>query len=52
METTKHKKIFHGVGIGSVKSIVESYEGEFTIEKNGNEVIAKILIPNYKKEYQ
>ena len=36
----------------SVKSIVESYEGEFTIEKNGNEVIAKILIPNYKKEYQ
>lgn len=52
LETTKHKKIFHGVGIGSVKSIVESYEGEFTIEKNGNEVIAKILIPNYKKEYQ
>lgn len=52
LETTKHKKIFHVVGIGSVKSIVESYEGEFTIEKNGNEVIAKILIPNYKKEYQ
>lgn len=48
LETTKHKKMFHGIGTSSVKNIVEKYEGEFSIDKQGNEVIAKILIPNFK----
>lgn len=48
METTKQQKMFHGIGIVSVKSIVDKYEGEFLITKQGNEVIAKILIPNFQ----
>lgn len=48
LETSKPKKIFHGIGIGSVKSIVDKYEGEFLIEKQEAEVVAKILIPNFK----
>ena len=48
LETTKHKKMFHGIGTSSVKNIVEKYQGEFSIDKQGNEVIAKILIPNFK----
>ena len=40
--------MFHGIGIGSVKNIVEKYEGEFSIDKQGKEVIVKILIPNFK----
>ncbi len=48
LETTKHNKIFHGIGTSSVKNIVEKYQGEFSINKQGNEVIAKILIPNFK----
>lgn len=47
METTKQKKMFHGIGIVSIKSIVDKYEGEFLIRKQGNEVIAEILIPNF-----
>ena len=50
LETTKHNKIFHGIGTSSVKNIVEKYKGEFSIDKQGNEVIAKILIPNFKQE--
>lgn len=46
LETTKENQEFHGIGIGSVKSIVKKYEGEFSIDKKGIEVIAKILIPN------
>lgn len=48
LETTKHKRMFHGIGIGSVKNIVEKYEGEFSIDKQGKEVIVKILLPNFK----
>lgn len=48
LETTKYQKIFHGIGIGSVRSIVKKYDGEFSIEKLDNEVVAKILIPNFK----
>lgn len=44
METTKQQKMFHGIGIVSIKSIVNKYEGEFLITKQGNKVIAKILI--------
>ncbi|MBD5134742.1 MAG: GHKL domain-containing protein [Lachnospiraceae bacterium] len=47
LETTKSKKMFHGIGIGSIKSIVDKYGGEFSIKKQGDEVIAKILLPNF-----
>jgi sensor histidine kinase YesM len=47
LKTTKNKKMFHGIGIGSVKSIVEKYEGKFSIEKKGNEVVAKIVMSNF-----
>ena len=47
LRTIKHQRMFHGIGIGSIKSIVEKYEGEFLIQKQGNEVIANILIPNF-----
>ena len=46
METKKKDKIFHGIGIGSVNDIVKKYDGDFSIDKMGDEVIAKIIIPN------
>ena len=46
LKTTKKKQEFHGIGIRSVKSIVTKYEGEFSIDKKGTEVVVKILIPN------
>ena len=46
LETTKNQKLFHGIGIGSVKSVLKEYEGEFSIEKRGDEVVAKAMIPN------
>lgn len=45
LETTKKRQEFHGIGIGSVRSIVKKYGGEFSIEKKDTDVIAKILIP-------
>lgn len=45
LETTKKKQEFHGIGIGSVKSIVKKYEGVFSIDKKATEVVAKVLIP-------
>ncbi len=47
LETTKKRKRFHGIGISSVQECIKKYEGEFSLEKRGNEVIVKILIPNY-----
>lgn len=47
LETTKQQKRFHGIGIGSVKSIVKKYGGEFSIQKQGNEVVANVLIPDF-----
>lgn len=46
LETTKKKREFHGIGLGSVKSVVKKYEGEFSIDKKGTDVVAQILIPN------
>ena len=46
LKTTKKNQEFHGIGIGSVKSIVKKYEGEFSIAKKETEVVAQILIPN------
>ena len=48
-ETKKRNKEFHGIGIGSVQSIVKKYDGEFLIDQSGDEVIAKILIPDFEK---
>lgn len=45
-ETTKKNRKFHGIGMESVKSIVKKYEGEFSIEQKGADVVVKILIPN------
>lgn len=45
LETTKKRQEFHGIGIGSVRSIVKKYGGEFSIKKKDTDVIAKILIP-------
>lgn len=45
LETTKKRQEFHGIGIGSMRSIVKKYGGEFSIEKKDTDVIAKILIP-------
>ena len=44
-ETSKSNRTFHGIGIKSVRSILDKYNGEFVIEKKGNEVIAKVIIP-------
>ena len=46
MKSTKEDKIFHGIGIGSVKSIVQKYNGEFSMIKKNDEVVAKILLLN------
>lgn len=46
MKSTKEKKIFHGIGIGSVKSIVQKYNGEFSMAKKNDEVVVQILLLN------
>lgn len=46
LKTTKKKQQFHGIGLGSVTSVIKKYEGEFSIDKEGEEVVAKALIPN------
>ena len=46
MKSTKEKKIFHGIGIGSVKSIVKKYNGEFSMAKKNDEVVVQILLLN------
>lgn len=44
-ETSKNNRTFHGIGIKSVRSILDKYNGEFVIEKKCDEVIAKVIIP-------
>ena len=46
MKSTKENKIFHGIGIGSVKSIVRKYNGEFSMTKKNDEVVVQILLLN------
>lgn len=46
MRSSKKNKIFHGIGIESVKSTVEKYHGEFSIKKQDNEVVVQILLLN------
>ncbi len=44
-KTTKKDKLFHGIGLYSVKQTVQIYDGEFVTEQNGDIFDAKIMIP-------
>lgn len=46
MKTTKRDKIHHGIGIKSIQSIVEKYNGNYSFEKIDNKVIFSIMILN------
>ncbi|MFQ9514241.1 MAG: sensor histidine kinase [Eubacterium sp.] len=46
MQSTKKDRLFHGIGIKSVKSIVEKYNGEYNMIHRDNEVVTTILILN------
>lgn len=50
--TSKKDKMFHGIGLYSVRQTVNSYDGEFVIEKKQDVFHAKIMIPltNNKKQ--
>ena len=48
MKSTKNDKVFHGIGIRSVRDIVQKYNGEFSIIKKNDEVIVQILLLNKK----
>lgn len=48
MKTTKEDKIYHGIGLKSIKSIVEKYNGNYLLEKIDNKVISSIMILNKK----
>ena len=43
-ETSKPDKMFHGIGLRSVKKIVNKYNGEFSTEYLDNTFIAKVMI--------
>lgn len=46
MKTAKEDKTFHGIGIKSVRKIVEKYDGEFLVENTNGEFDATILFIN------
>lgn len=46
MKTTKEDERLHGIGIKSVKKIVEKYNGEFLFQKEQDEFVATILFIN------
>mgnify|MGYP004467625367 CR=1 FL=1 len=46
METTKNNKKFHGIGLKSVKNIVENYNGEISFDIDKNEFCVTILLLN------
>lgn len=46
MKTTKKDKEFHGIGLKSIKRIVEKYQGEFELEFKEKEVEATVLLLN------
>lgn len=46
METTKQNKKFHGIGLRSVKNIVERYDGEISFDTEQNEFCVTILLIN------
>lgn len=48
-ETSKNDEEFHGIGMHSVREIVDRYDGELSIRCAGDEVIIEILMMNGKK---
>lgn len=49
LETTKEDKIHHGIGIISIKSITEKYNGDVTFVAEEGKFVATVMIPNYEK---
>ena len=41
---TKKDKLYHGIGLKSVKQFVENYEGDFSLSFEEGQAIAKIMI--------
>ena len=46
LQTTKKDKEYHGIGLKSIKRIVEKYQGEFELEFKEKEVEATALLLN------
>lgn len=46
LKTTKKDKEYHGIGLKSIKRIVEKYQGEFELEFKEKEVEATVLLLN------
>jgi len=44
--TSKKDKDMHGIGLKRVKSILQAYDGEFTLEAHDDLVEAVVMIPN------
>lgn len=45
-ETTKRDRSMHGIGLKSVRQIIEDYDGEFDLIFKNGQAIAKIMIQN------
>lgn len=45
LETNKPNRIFHGIGLNSVKHTIKSYKGEISIKQKGNVFSVNIMIP-------
>ncbi len=48
--TTKKDKALHGIGMKSIRSTVQKYSGEFSIDKKYNKVCAVVIIPINKRQ--
>ena len=44
--TTKDDKVFHGIGLKSVKQIIDQYDGNFDLTFEDGLAVAKIMIQN------
>lgn len=44
-ETTKTEKKLHGIGLNSIKYVVEKYDGNCEFECSGNRFLTEVLIP-------
>ena len=49
VQTTKINREFHGLGISNMKSIVEKYDGTFSIESSDGVFILNIVLENSDK---
>lgn len=48
MQTTKEDKVWHGIGMKSIKNIVEKYSGEYEMLHIEDEVVVNIMLLNKK----